>query len=498
MPGPTHTLLDLDALPGLSIAETHGSRVYLSGDRAYKVRKAVRFPFLDQTAVADRDRLAHTEVRINADLAPSTYLGVITALVGGVPEPVVEMRRFAEASTLVSRLADGRVNAAMLEQLGQRLAVFHAAAPIRLGGGAAESLARIDRNAEELLADFRDALPARDLWRRTRPLQASVLLHADLLDDRAAAGHWREGHGDLRADHVVFDDDGGLQIVDRLEFDPSLRTHDVGDDLAFLLMDLEARGARWAAETVLAAYRTAGGDPGPPQLLATWSAYRACVSAKVALLRHRQAPQGRAADRAHELLQLAGRLAWRTRPARTYVMCGPPATGKSTIAAVLSERSGFPVVSSDVVRKRAEGVRLTERAAPAAYSAARTNAVYRDLGLAAAAALDAGADGVIVDATMGASAMRAVFLDALADSEQPIFVECRVPRAEADHRARMRLHDVAAISDATPAVAARLAAAWEPLDEIPAAHHLVVRADRPLAAVLDGVEQWLDTADGPG
>lgn len=482
--------LNLDALPGLTFCETHGSRVYLSGDRAYKVRKAVRFPFLDQTAVETRERLARTELEINQELAPSTYLAVRTAVVDGRSEPVVEMKRFAEADTLASRLADGRIDGEMLEQLGVRLATFHAGAPIAGGGGAAATLARLDRNAEELAGSLRAAVSEGELWRVVRPLEASILRHAGLLDERAAAGSWREGHGDLRADHVVFGDDG-LQIVDRLEFDVSLRTTDVGDDLAFLLMDLESRGARWAAEVVLASYRDAGGDPGTSELLATWSAYRAMVSLKVALLRHAQAPTARGADRARALLALAERLAWRSRAARVYVACGPPASGKSTLAHAIAERTGFPVVSSDAVRKQALGIDEGQRAPAAAYTDAAKLGIYRELGERASDAVVT-SDAVIVDATMGNAAMRHAFLSSLRGDDATVFIECRVPAAEADRRAQARLHGAVHGSDATPQVAARLAAAWEPLDEVPAGRHVIVRADRPISEIVDEVELSLD------
>ncbi len=482
--------IDLARLPGLSICETHGSRVYLSGDRAYKLRKPVHFAFLDQSTVEQRERFARVEVELNRELAPSTYLGVRPATVEGRVEPVVEMRRFDEADTLACRLADGRVDPGMLERLGQRVAAFHLGATTQPGGGAATLLAAVHRNVAELAAELGEGLSAGELWRVARPLEAAALRQTATLDERAASGWWREGHGDLRADHVVFDEHG-LQIVDRLEFDVGLRTHDVGDDLAFLLMDLESRGFRWAAEVVLGAYRDAGGDPGDPLLLATWAAQRALISTKVAMLRARQSPETHAAERARTLLAFAERLAWRTRPGRVYVVCGPPATGKSTLAETLSHRSGMRVVSSDIVRKRAQGLDPIEHAPAEAYSQARSAEVYRALGALAAEAL-ATDDGVIVDATMGSLLMRGTFTDALHPAQQPVFVECRVPSVEAEHRARLRMRDATAVSDATPAIAARLAAAWEPLDEVAAAKHLVVRTDAPIGEVADEIERRLD------
>jgi predicted kinase len=388
------------------------------------------------------------------------------------------MRRFDEDDTLAVRLEGGHVRDADLEALGSMLARFHGRAARVDGGGAAAAVARVDRNTEDLVALVDPAVA----WDLARPLSAFALRHAGALDARAAAGAWRDGHGDLRADHVVIDD-AGIRIVDRLEFDPSLRADDVASDLAFLLMDLEAREARGAADVVLGAYRAAGGDAGDDRVLAFWMAYRATVAAKTALLQRR-------AERAAARIALARRLAWRTRELAVVVVCGPPASGKSTLAAELHARSGRPVLSSDVVRKHRHGLAATDRAPQEAYSAAASLAVHEELGRRAAGAV-AFHGGVIVDATMGAGVLRAAFLEALG-ADAPLFVECRVPREVALARARARENDPDAVSDADAAIAARLASAWTAPDEIPAARHAILRADRPAAAIADELERRLD------
>ena len=142
-------------------------------------------------------------------------------------------------------------------------------------------------NSDTLLELAPDREFARQVTELARFTNAFLSARHGELAQRAAAGRVRDGHGDLRAEHVLLEQ--GVEIVDGLEFDPALRVTDVGCDLAFLLMDLEALGSPFAASTVLASYREAGGDPGDDALVAFFGVYRALVRAKVALVRAGQA-----------------------------------------------------------------------------------------------------------------------------------------------------------------------------------------------------------------
>jgi aminoglycoside phosphotransferase family enzyme/predicted kinase len=484
--------------------ETHCSWVFLTEDRAYKLKKPVRFEFLDLSTAAARRRACEEEVRVNAELAGDVVIGVRGVLANGrlvrADDPaavdfVVEMRRFDEQRTMAALAARGRLTINDAAAAGRRIATFHASARrVHDSHAAVRTAMRWARNAEELAGVAgparSDALAALDRFART-----FIVRRAPDLDARAADGLVRDGHGDLRADHVLLD--GRVTIVDRLEFDAALRENDVADDLAFLLMDLEALGVRWAAEAVLAAYREAGGDAGDDGLIAFFSSYRALVRAKVELLRARQAGDDRARceERADGLVRLAEHLAWRARPRPVILVCGPPASGKSSLAHALATRMRVPVLSSDAVRKELLGLAATDRARPAAYAHGGRERVYEELGRRLQAVPAGG--GAIVDATFGDEALRAAFARGLDDLRRRrlLWIECSAPVPVLVARAAARPPSAARGSDAGPAVTARLAEAFEAPEEIPAGRRIRIDTTEGMDAALRKAGAWLD--EGP-
>jgi predicted kinase len=185
-------------------------------------------------------------------------------------------------------------------------------------------------------------------------------------------------------------------------------------------------------------------------------------------------------------------LGWRARGPLVLVVCGPPATGKTTLARAVSELSGMTHVSSDVVRKARLGLHSTERAPESAYTHEASLQTYRAIGEHTAAALAMGR-GAVIDATMGDAKARAALRDGIGRAAGRLwYVECRAPAAEVERRARARETEPMRESDATAALAARLGAQWEPLDEVPADHHLVLRTDRRVAEMVLDLTTWLD------
>ena len=498
------------------VRETHTAWVLLTADRAYKLKKPVRFDFVDLSTAERRRRACEEEVRVNRVLAPDVVLGVRAVVADGaggvmLAQPgdpaaahaldwVVAMRRFDEARTMAAHLARGALTCGQLDAVAATIQRFHAATPIvaptpgEAGRPSARLLQAFQRNLGELDQVAPGGLRPSGAAARAAS-DALVARHAPTLDARGAAGRIRDGHGDLRAEHVLLESDGRVTIFDRLEFDPGLRAVDVADDLAFLVMDLESLGARWAADRLVRAYRDAGGDPGPEELLALFAVYRAQVRAKVALLRaHQLADRGRAERHGGELWALAERFAWRARGPLILLVVGPPASGKSWLASALADRSGLPVLSSDLVRKEGLGLDPTARAPDAAYDAAGRAAIYGEL------ADRAGASGsAIVDATFGDPEARGTFFARLdpAVREALRVVECHAPPEVLAARVRARTPGSARGSDAGPEVAGRLLASYVPPDDlVPSARRLPVDTTTPPGAIIDAIAAWVDGDHG--
>jgi aminoglycoside phosphotransferase family enzyme/predicted kinase len=482
--------------------ETHISWVFLAGDRAYKVKKPVRLGFLDYGTLAKRLAACREEVRVNEPLAPGLYIGV-RAIVPSAQgfelaperataavEYAVEMHAFSEADTFDGLIRKQALTRDLLVATGRLLARFHAAAPAVSGWGPKRVRAVWQKNLRELAG-----VPPPREWQFDVVAsfgEAFIDAHEAEMAQRGRAGLARDGHGDLRCEHVLAG--RPIRIVDRIEFDPGLRRTDTASDLAFLTMDLEAHGQRWAADTLVEAYRDAGMDPGGDTLRCFYAVHWALVRAKVALLAKSEQTRGAREThgaRAAHLWALARRLCWRARLPLTVLICGPPATGKSMLAAELSRQSEMPVVSSDAVRKRLAGMLASDRARAEHYSIHFTHGTYEQL---ARDAVRARADhgGVIVDATCGSRSVRARLFDELQTAgHRPLIIRCTVPLDVAIKRAEHRLADPERVSDATPEVVHRLSAAFEDIDEGEAS---VVRLDtvQPLDAQLAELTRAVD------
>ena len=454
----------------IELVETHISWVLLGPRLAWKLKKPVRLPFLDFSTARARQAACREELRLNRRLAPTLYRAVVPVrgtpsapCVGGAGASIdhlVLMRRFAPGALLSEQLLAGTLEAAHLEQLANRMAAFHAAAPVAQAGDPAGSPARVLKAVLDVLQQLesRPCAPSVATLRAWIGSQASAL--ATAWEARRRQGAVRECHGDLHLANCVRLG-GEVTAFDCIEFDPALRWIDVMSDVAFLTMDLQAHGRPDLAFRFLDAYLQAGGDHGGLGVWRFYSVYRALVRALVHLLQ----PPGSAPRRDYLACALA--LARGSAP-RLIVTCGVSGSGKSTVATQLLEALGAIRLRSDVERKRLFGLGAMQRSADLAldiYTEQATRQTFDRLLALAAQALLAGFP-VVVDAAFLRRKERALFR-ALAGRQGVPFT---IVHCHADHEVLVRrLHHRAVQgsdpSEATVDVLERQLATQEPPDE---------------------------------
>jgi aminoglycoside phosphotransferase family enzyme/predicted kinase len=414
---------------GVRRIDTHAASVFLAGDRALKVKRAVTFPFLDYSTLAKREAACRAELDVNRPFAPQIYRRVVPITrepdgrlaIGGEGEPVewaVEMRRFDETQTL-DRLADaGKLDDALADALGRAVADAHEKAPVAESARWIESLTRIIDQNDAALRSSPSLFGGGDVSVLTAASHAALAGHRALLAERGRLGLIRRCHGDLHLGNIVLIG-GKPALFDAIEFDPLIATGDVLYDLSFLLMDLIERGLTGAANIVLNRYLTEtrrDEDLDALALLPLFMSIRAAIRAKVTAARHSED----VARLARAYFALALTLIAPPGP-RLVAVGGLSGTGKSVLARALAPfvlpLPGAVVLRSDVERKRLFGLAETDRLAPEAYAPDVTAKVYARLATKARRVLAAG-HSAIVDAVYAAPAER----EAIADTAGPLEV----------------------------------------------------------------------------
>jgi uncharacterized protein len=415
----------------MELLQTHGAWVLLVGDSAYKIKKPVKFDFMDFSTLDLRRAACEAEIRVNRhfasdDPARQIYLGVVPIV--GTPEAprwgrpgvddgtaiefAVHMRRFDETGRLDHLCERGALQAAHMVQLAQRLARVQASAtaaphdapwgqPDTVHAVVQDNLRSLDQRLQA--EPDRQALQALQAWTEALwPAVSSALIH------RRATGRVREGHGDLHLANLVLLGDEVVPF-DAIEFNDALRWVDTASDLAFTWMDLQRMGQAGLAHLLLSEWIDASGDVSAPDVLPFFAVYLALVRAKVAAIRRAQLPPGDETGRAgchaevQQYLRLARRLA-QAEPPRLLITHGLSGCGKSRAAAHwLLQHTGSRALRlrSDVERKRLHGLTALQASDPAQrhdfYGAQASAQTYTSLRERASALLQAGWT-VLVDA----------------------------------------------------------------------------------------------------
>jgi aminoglycoside phosphotransferase family enzyme/predicted kinase len=447
--------------------DTHAASVFLAGDRALKVKRAVRFPFLDYSTLTKRKEACETELAVNTPYAPEIYRGVVAVTrepdgklaIGGSGEPVewaVKMRRFDEKRTLDH--IPGEIDEKLADALGRAIAGAHAKAPrIDAQAWIVAVGSYIDEHVEAFRARL-DIFPAAEIDALARASHTAYERIVPLLRERGRLGFARRIHGDLHLGNIVLI--GGKPVLfDAIEFSDIIASGDVLYDLAFLLMDLLERGLRQAANVVLNRYLAETRRVEDLDGLATlpfFLSMRAAIRAKVTaarLERAAAAEQASIAQAARAYFAFASQAIM--PPAPNFVAVGGlSGTGKSRLARVLAPdiepMPGAVIVRSDVERKVLFGTAETEKLPPEAYTDEITARVYATLADKARRIVTAG-HSVIADAVFARAQERAAIADAAKSANLPLRglfltadVQTRVGRVGA------RVRDA---SDAGPTVA---------------------------------------------
>ena len=400
--------------------DTHAASVFLGPDRALKIKRAVRFAFLDFSTLARRKAACEAEIEVNKPYAPQIYRGVVkitrgddgALAIGGKGEPVeyaVEMNRFDETQTLDHLAETGVIDAVLADKLGRAVAHAHERAPVVNDADFVATLERIARENIDELKQSDDLFQPQDVAALDAATRAAVTRLRPLLEKRERDGCVRRCHGDLHLGNIVLID-GAPVLFDALEFDRKLATIDLFYDLAFLLMDTIARGLTPLANIVLNRYLAERADDinlDALALLPLLMSVRAAIRAKVTAARPRR--DAAMAKSARDYFVLAQRLLNPPKPMLVGTG-GLSGTGKSLLARALAgdimPLPGAVLLRSDVLRKTMFGKSETDSLPPEAYTAEVTAQVYAELASRARRVIAAG-HSVIADAVFAKADERA-------------------------------------------------------------------------------------------
>lgn len=449
------------------VIRTHANIVLLVGERAYKLKKPVKYPFLDYSTLELRRKFILAEYTLNRRFSPDIYLGMCTVrrqgnelvfgdVVSSLPaqadevDYAVVMARIPDEAWLPEYMKRGLSEQDMQNLMGL-LANTWAAHPADQATRAAGLPANLRLNTVANIAEcerFVSGCLSREAWvRLDKLLREWFEAHTDMFEARVALDHIRDGHGDLKPGNIAFMN-GKPVVTDCIEFNPQFRRIDTLAEAGFLATGMEQLGRFDLSAGVFAAYAKATGDAYPEPLRRYYQAHLACVMGKVTALQLDD-PEISEQQRADAVARAAHNFAladFHAREPHVLVVAGIMGCGKSTVAGVLARHFGWPVASSDVERKRLMGVKPEERLPESAYTDEVSRAVYEAL----FDAVKGAGQGVILDGQFPAREFRARATQAAAARGGRVtFIHCDAPDDVVRERMRKRVLDPSRVSDAT-------------------------------------------------
>lgn len=479
--------------------ETHISTVFLAGDYAYKVKKSVNFGFLDFSTLALRQQYCQEELRLNQRLAPDLYLAIDAIYYDGthfnltgegeVVEYAIRMQRFNRQLQFDNQLSHGALELKDIEALAEFVADFHNRTPSAPQDSHYGNYKSIVSPMRQNFEQIRSLTDEPDIHRKVEKIERWTKKFAKRgksnLKARKASGFIKECHGDMHLSNITHWQ-GQPMIFDGIEFNPDLYWIDTINEIAFLTMDLDKRGAYHLSHHFLNVYLERTGDYEGIMLLRFYQAYRALVRAKVCALSAHNCHLSKAEANTHwkacrDYLKLAKRYTKTTKP-MLCITHGVSGSGKSTLAQEAVDELGFIRLRSDVERKRLAGIDSQDRShsglESGLYTPEMTEATYTQL-VELSRLLLQNNFSVVVDATFLTRQNRAPFQELAAELGCHFLILCtETTLSVLESRIQERLQAGIDPSEANLSVLSRQLTQSEPL----------VSSELGLAVTIDTAE----------
>ena len=380
-------------IKNIELVQTHASLVFLTGDYAYKVKKNVNYGFLDYSTLNKRKHFIETEFRLNKKIAPELYLEVVTInkidnelIIGGsrnIVEYALKMRQFSQQNLFSNLLKADKLSATHFIELGKIVARFHADAETSDRISSFGTVAKINTAFIENYQQsqkYIGTVQTKKQFVATKAYTDSFFSERkDLFQTRRDRHKIKECHGDLHLKNICLWQDK-IQLFDRIEFNESFRFVDTMYDVAFTIMDLEAKEKPDFANAFLNSYLEYSGDWSGLLVLPLYLSRQAYVRAKINSFllddpqigkTQRQQAQQAARDYYRQAYQYT-----QTKSGSLIIMSGLSGSGKSTVAKSIARNVSAIVIRSDAVRKHLAGIALDESGTDSIYTPEMTHQTY--------------------------------------------------------------------------------------------------------------------------